>query len=189
MGTAKDESIARRQGAVGLASMVCIGTIFLGSVYSSLPGNVLTVRRGNTLRATLSGVLPQGWSFFTKPPDSPEISPSAVRDDALVPASQFPNSRSDNLLGVSREQRSQGPEMAILGAAAREWLDCDDVDGDCRLAAAGSLDPTRVRNTSPTPTLCGKVLLAETVPVPWEFRYSYNGWRLDSRVTFLEITC
>lgn len=174
---------------MALTALTTIVSVFVMAVYFSLPSNVLSLRGEQPLRAFFGGLLPQGWGFFTKAPDSPEMTPYVVQDGLLHHASSFPNSASKNQFGISREQRAQGPEMAKLSNAAQDTLDCDEVEGDCRLAAVERLRPTRVRNLAPAPTLCGRVVIMETVPVPWVFRDDYDGWRIDTQAVLLEVEC
>jgi len=179
----------RRRAVVGAVAWGVMLVLFLTSVYFALPSNVVALRGEQPLRTFFTRLLPQGWGFFTKPPDSPEVSPFLVEDGVIRHVSRFPNSKAENLFGASREQRSQGPEMANLSHLAREWVTCAEVDGDCRVAAVETLEPTPVSSTAPVPTLCGQVVLVETVPVPWVFREDYRGWRIDSRATLLEVEC
>lgn len=179
----------RAFAAACLALIVLGGTLAI-SIFLSLPSNVLSSRDGSTLRAVAAEVMPQGWSFFTKPPNDPEVVPYLVRSDgSLAYASQFPNAAPENLFGISRVQRAQGPEMAFLANHGTEWHTCTaGAEPDCRRLAADSPgDP--VENTAPSPTLCGRVVLVETRPVPWAYRNEYSGWRLDSRATGLDVTC
>ncbi|MGV0111795.1 SdpA family antimicrobial peptide system protein [Arthrobacter sp. CP30] len=158
-----------------------------------MPSNVLSVRDGGPVRTFFGTLMPQSWSFFTKPPDSPELTAYVVQsaDQTLANASEFPNSRPENLFGFARDHRSQGPEMALLSFSDAEWLECADLvaTDDCLVEAFESLPVTPVANSSPDPTICGEVLLVETAPVPWTYRAEYTGWRIDERVSHLEVTC
>lgn len=166
-----------------------VGVLLAGSVFFSLPSNVLSTRDGSALRALSARFLPQSWAFFTKPPSDPEFVPYVVSDGGVSHAALLPNSRPENLYGLSRRQRAQGPEVAGMANQVRTWRNCDEVEGDCPAVVAGSAEPVPVENSSPVPTLCGRVVLVETRPVPWKFRDRYEGWRLDKRAAVVEAKC
>ncbi|RSS45609.1 SdpA family antimicrobial peptide system protein [Streptomyces sp. WAC07061] len=169
--------------------VLLVGALLAGSVFFSLPSNVLSTRDGGDLRALSARLLPQSWAFFTKPPSDPEFVPYLVSDGGVAPAALLPNSRAENLYGLTRRQRAQGPEVAAMANQVRTWRDCEGIDGDCPAVVAGSPGAVSVENTSPVPTLCGRVVLVETRPVPWKFRDRYEGWRLDKKAAVVEATC
>ncbi|MBT2484181.1 hypothetical protein J7E28_05650 [Microbacterium sp. ISL-108] len=91
---------------------------------------------------------------------------------------------------MGRSQRAQGPELASLGLGILDWVDCDELlEGEDCLVEAAKLSPTFVDTPAPHPTVCGSILLAETRPVPWQFRDDYVGWRQESRVAHLQVGC
>jgi antimicrobial peptide system SdpA family protein len=184
---------APERSVPGLVSAVVgilvTGVLLAGSIFFSLPSNVLSTRDGGDLRAFSARFLPQSWAFFTKPPNDPEFVPYAVNDGGVDYAARLPNSRADNLYGLSRRQRAQGPEVAAMANQVRQWKNCEETEGDCPSVVAGSSAPERVDNSSPVPTLCGRLVLVETRPVPWKFRDTYEGWRLDKRAAVVEAKC
>ncbi|MFI1302349.1 SdpA family antimicrobial peptide system protein [Streptomyces sioyaensis] len=133
--------------------------------------------------------MPQSWAFFTKPPSDPEFVPYTVSGDGVAYAAQLPNSRADNLFGLTRRQRAQGPEVAYMANQVRAWKNCEETAGDCPAVVAGSSAPTSVTNSSPVPSLCGRLVLVESRPVPWKFRDKYEGWRLDKKAALVEAKC
>ncbi|MFE1384363.1 SdpA family antimicrobial peptide system protein [Streptomyces sp. NPDC058740] len=187
-----ERNAARAGGPVvvsGAGGILLVGVLLAGSVFFSLPSNVLSTRDGGDLRALSARVLPQSWAFFTKPPSDPEFVPYLVSDDGVSPASELPNSRPENLYGLTRRQRAQGPEVANMANQVRTWRNCEEIEGDCPTVVAQASAPVAVENSSPVPTLCGRVVLVETRPVPWKFRERYEGWRLDKRAALVEATC
>ncbi|MCX5204973.1 SdpA family antimicrobial peptide system protein [Streptomyces sp. NBC_00237] len=195
-----------------VVGILVTGALLAGSIFFSLPSNVLSTRDGGDLRAFSARFLPQSWAFFTKPPSDPEFVPYVVNDDGVAYAARLPNSRPDNLYGLSRRQRAQGPEVAAMANQVQKWKNCEEAEGDCPAVVAGSSAsgaansgpgrgsgpanepvsvpvPVSVENTSPVPTLCGRLVLVETRPVPWKFRDKYEGWRLDKRAALVEAKC
>ncbi|GGT66480.1 hypothetical protein GCM10010207_76860 [Streptomyces atratus] len=154
-----------------------------------LQSNVLSTRDGGDLRVLSARFLPQSWAFFTKPPSDPEFVPYVVSDEGVTYAARLPNSRSDNLYGLTRRQRTQGPEVASMANQVQAWKDCEEIEGDCPAVVAGSSVPTSVTNSSPVPTLCGRLVLVESRPIPWKFRDRYEGWRLDKKAALVEAKC
>ncbi|MBZ4319756.1 SdpA family antimicrobial peptide system protein [Streptomyces huiliensis] len=175
--------------ASAAGGLVVVGILLAGSIFFSLPSNVLSTRDGGYLRSLSARLMPQSWAFFTKPPNDPELVPYVVSGDDVAYAAHLPNSRSDNLYGLTRRQRAQGPEVAGMANQVRAWKDCEELKGDCPAAVAGSSAPETVTNSSPVPTLCGRLVLVETRPVPWKFRDRYEGWRLDKKAALVEAKC
>lgn len=141
------------------------------------------------VRRAWSAVYPQGWQFFTKDPDDEEATVYSVNGSAIGSISRFPNSKAENLFGFARAQRAQGTELASLVRQATDWVTCATAEGDCLIAAAKSGRSQHVRNASDTATICGTVIVAMTVPVPWDFREQFTGWRVDDRAVLLEVEC
>jgi len=182
---------SRLSGIVALISLCSFGAVLAFSIFVSMPSNVLQLRDGSELKLIFASFLPQGWEFFTKPPNAAEFHVYTMDEEGVIASAMlFPNARAENMFGIGRSQRSQGPELATLGRDIDHWVDCDELSAgeDC-LIEATKLPPTSVESPAPYPTVCGSVLLAETRPVPWQFRYDYSGWRLESRVTHLEVIC
>jgi antimicrobial peptide system SdpA family protein len=186
-GAGRSGSTPRLAPATG--GILLVGVLLAGSIFFSLPSNVLSTRDGGQLRTLSARFLPQSWAFFTKPPSDPEFVPYIVSDDGVDYAARLPNSRSENLYGISRRQRAQGPEVAGMANQVKKWKDCEEIEGDCPAVVAGSSTPAPVSNSSPVPTLCGRLVLVETRPIPWKFREKYEGWRLDKQAALVEAEC
>lgn len=175
---------------VGAVMLALVVTVLAVSVFFSLPSNVLSARDGGGLRVIMARTLPQSWAFFTKPPNDPEIAPYQVRVyETLQYASLLPNSRRSNFYGLTRKQRAQGPEVANLFNQIPALTTCTAGQADCLEEIALTGRPVTLHNTSKVPTLCGRLLLVETVPVPWAFRHDYGGWRMEKRAALVEVTC
>lgn len=175
----------------GIVSLAVLGALFFAAVFYSMPSNVLDLRDGSPQRTVFTQVLPEAWGFFTKPPNDPELGAFRVSETSVESALAFPHSRAENSYGLTRKHRAQGPEVANLSAAVEgsEWVDCDTIPEDCILHAGAELEPVSVENAFPAKTLCGEMVIAETVPVTWAYRGSYEGWRIERRAISLDVRC
>lgn len=176
---------------VGLVSLVVLSLLFLASVFYSLPSNVVDRRDGSTARTGVAQLLPNSWGFFTKPPNSSELAAFTVDDGKVNYALDFPHSRPQNLFGLTRAHRAQGPELARLTNGLKEsaWIDCSETDGDCIVAASNDTPPEKVTNDIDVPSLCGDVIIVEREPVPWSYRNDFDGWRLEKQSVHLDVKC
>ena len=172
---------------MGVFSLVLLATIF-----TSLPSNVAYPRSvDDPFRVNVTTLMPQSWPFFTKPPSDPEFTSYEVSDQKITSVSKFPNNKSDNFYGITRTQRAQGPELANLSfqVPTEDWVDCSEHPSEVCLEVAASTEQVPTSNESPNPSLCGNILLVETEPVDFVNRDSYEGWRIDSRVAYMRVTC
>lgn len=177
-----------RSAVAGAGTIVLVLVVLAVSIFFSLPSNVLSARNASPLRVLSARLLPQSWAFFTKPPSDPEVIPYRVgADGSLTFASLLPNSKADNLYGLSRRQRAQGPEIASMANEVDNWTSCPTETCVEEVAAAGPAQS--LRNGSKVPTLCGPIVLVETKPVPWAFRHDYHGWRISVRAALVEAVC
>ena len=180
---------AGRTAAAAALSALLLATWFVGTVFYSLPSNVVSTRDGGSLRRGIVTVFPQGWGFFTLSPTTEEYVAYAEHDGRLTSLKAAPQSRPANLLGLSRKQRAQGPELAALANEVENWLPCSGgVGPECRDRALTETS-NRLRNTSPVATLCGKVVIVSTKPVPWSYRHSYSETRIDETAAAVEVAC
>lgn len=182
-----------RKVAAGITGCLISCTI-LGSAFLSSDSTVLYPREvgaGDPIRRAILPLFPQNWPFFTKPASDPEYAVFSEAEDGSIHRSfDFPNSTESNLFGWSRTQRAQGPEMANLRVHIPddEFVDCSLTQGDC-VKEALKREPRKVSNSSTYPTLCGGLVLAETKPVPWEYREDYAGWRAENYAVHLNVAC
>lgn len=184
-----DSSVKR--GIIGSISLIIFSLMFLGGVFFSMPSNVLDKRDGSLVRSIFTEVLPESWGFFTKPPNEPELAAYSVTDGRVVSELRFPHSRQANLYGLMREHRAQGPELAAITAdlTSGNWITCYEISADCIIYANENTESIRVSNSFPVSTLCGDIVVAETVPVPWSYRNQYEGWRVEQKTVYLDVEC
>ncbi|MEI7030936.1 SdpA family antimicrobial peptide system protein [Streptomyces pratensis] len=179
-----------KASAGGIATLSIIVLMLAGSIFYSFPSNVVSFRDGGPVRKFTAQLLPQNWAFFTRPPDSVEMVPYVVAEDgSLELTTPLPNSRRENLYGLTRKQRAQGPELANMANQVTDWTDCDEVARPCPKEAASRGTPQVIENSSPVPTLCGDVVIVATKPVSWSHRDRYEGWRLDDKAALIEARC
>ena len=105
-----------------------------------------------------------------------------------------PQARPTNLFGLSREQRTQGPEVAIFidEVDVDSWEECEGGGSieECAVATAeNTTDPEVIENHSPVPTVCGTVVLVEASPVNWAFREYYDFKRSPEEAVAVDISC
>lgn len=166
-----------------------ISTVFIiFSIYAQLPVNPVTSSIDKEYRNAWTRIYPQGWQFFTKDTDDPEMTVYQIEDKKIQNISRFPNSSIDNLLGFSRAQRAQGTEVGAISLQVDEWKECPTDGSDCILESISS-NPQVVDNPSKTKTVCGDVVLVVTIPVPFEYSHYYSGWRLDQSASHVKVNC
>ncbi|WP_131830789.1 hypothetical protein [Mycobacteroides abscessus] len=91
----------------------------------------------------------QSFGYFTKPPQSDQIG-LYVRDgdgrisDAMI----TPQSKYQNFLGVSRRQRTQGPEYAMIARLVGSWT---GLQPRCRKLRRGWVQAIGVRDKDSEP--------------------------------------
>ena len=175
----------------GMISLALFGVFFALTIFYAMPSNVLAVKEGEPLRRTLVSLAPQAWAFFTKPPNDPEFAVYQLRDDGSIESLMLtPQTRPGNYFGLSRKQRSQGPEMGVIGNTIKEWTECSpDADrGEC-LESVRSLKLQVVDNESPVASVCGRIVIFQTKAVPWAYREFESEARFEVKGAVVESRC
>lgn len=191
-----DSPKSRTQPLAFLLATTTLFAIFCLSVLSSLPSNIILDKGedGKFRQVTLS-IFPQGWSFFTKSPADPNISVMTMNEDSSLDHSimKLPQSKSENLFGISREQRAQGPEIATIAntVPAEEWVDCElDMSmEECAVRFKGSETTRIVLNETTVKTICGEVIIAEVRTPSWAYRDLYETSDQPLRATQVISKC
>lgn len=151
---------------------VCLLFVFFAStILATLPSNVLfTSTAGSAVRMPINIIVNQSFGYFTKPPQSDQIG-LYVRDgdgrisDAMI----TPQSKYQNFLGVSRRQRTQGPEYAMIARLVGSWTDCNRGAESC-VEDGFRLSAFEIKTPSPMPTICGDALITSETPTKWAYR-------------------
>lgn len=165
--------------------------LLIAGLIVQLPVNAL-VSPSRAQRDAAQTVWPQGWAFFTKSPRSVEIIPFRRVSGHWRLAAMTPQVRLANAFGLSRRQRAQGPEVAILSDAipSSGWTACDAYSPDECSPVLQRLAPVQLQNTALDPSLCGQILFALGRPVPWAYAGLTGGhtWRVE-RAALTELQC
>jgi antimicrobial peptide system SdpA family protein len=166
----------------------------LVSVVATLPSNIVWGRTQLLgIRAELNVIAGQNFAFFTRSPESDQVAAYRVDPDGTVRDSLLatPQNRTGNLLGLSRTQRAQGPELALLVDAIPNdaWFDCAELDRPTCFDEVRD-QPTRdLRNTSQVPTLCGRVALTVETTTAWAYRRLTNTKYTIQRIAAAHVGC
>ena len=181
---------ARRGFIIGVMLWALIAVV---TVVESL--NDAAVRPGwfMSARVTVLRVWPQGWAFFTRSPLSADygayqIEPDGRLHDALL----GPYARPENLFGVSRRARAQGPELALLVNKIPDaaWQECHGSGYSAAECGASTTTPVVLTNNSLVPSLCGPAfLLTKDEPVPWAWQQLTHHQRKTHQMAAVTITC
>ena len=154
-----------RTGLAFVMSMAVLTALFGAAVFFSLPANLLwTPTTAPGVSSFFATQIPEKWGFFTKDPQSSQYGAYRLGSDESLLAT--PQTLPRNAFGLSRTQRAQGAELAILGHQAT-WSDCNDYLDTCISQAA---DVVNIESSTRTHTVCGAVLLTEEKLIPWSFR-------------------
>lgn len=166
---------------------------FLISVFYSLPSNVVSDRGiPSSFRVFSIDVAPQGWGFFTKPPSDPDLLfyNAKTLESLLV----TPQTRVENLYGLSRTQRAQGPEGAnlLVTLTDDDWFSCSPGDVLQKCVDAMNRENKKVlsvKNTAPIHTLCGDILVSQAKPTPWSYRKLIDESHSPSYIVKVNVQC
>lgn len=177
-----------RRTRIARASAGLLVAAFAAGVCASMPSTVLTPDwRG---RHFLGMVLPESWEFFTRDPQSPSLillhgdgAASFDRVDSL------PQTRPENLLGLSRNQRSQDTEKVILADQVSAWTDCGGALPTACVREAKAGPEVRVRGAQRHPSFCGQYVIAEQRTTPFNYRDLTSQESQLTKAAFVRIDC
>jgi antimicrobial peptide system SdpA family protein len=166
----------------------------VSSVAASLPSNILWGRRQlPAIRAELNTIAGQNFAFFTRSPETDQIDVYRLDPDSTVGVSLLatPQTKADNLFGLSRTQRAQGPELAILlrEVPADAWADCAELDRATCIDGVPRRPKAFLHNTSPVPTVCGQVVLTVESTTKWAYRRLTETRYIIERLAAASVDC
>jgi antimicrobial peptide system SdpA family protein len=165
---APSEATACRRAFRATGSAVL--AFFLLTIFFAMPGNVLTRSWMGGMKSVFTITAPQGWAFFTKSPQSIDLYAYRDHADRITNLLTTPQVKPSNYFGLTREQRAQGPELAGLARYVAHWDACPGHEVAACVRAAAERPARTIDNNSPTPTLCGDLVLSEQKPTPWAYR-------------------
>ena len=170
---------------------VALGVICLAlaaTVFASWPANVIAEQRPQGFQADVRLTLPQTWAFFTRSPEVSSVVPYRQDvDGKWQRVDTLPQSSPANLLGLSRNQRAQGTELALITGQVRKLRPCADYLSRCLSRQSNAVE--QIENPDSHPFFCGRMRLVLQEPVKWSFRNETpEGIRAISFVD-VELTC
>jgi antimicrobial peptide system SdpA family protein len=160
--------------------------IALAAILPVLPFSPVTTRV--RAPAVVRAVLPEGWAFFTRDAREARMFVRAWRGGAWVPLTRAPHGEPRNRFGFDRTSRAQGVEAGLLLARVPSgaWRACRGTDAACATAAGAALS---LRNTSPSPTLCGDIMVVMRPPVPWAWSRLMEETGMRAHALRVRVTC
>ena len=185
------EQMAEPSGPVWtFLAATLIGAVAFGyTVFMSLPSNVL-YGQDDGLRLSTDILVSQQFPFFTKNPQSESVNAyRTTGDDTPESLMITPQGRAQNLFGISRLQRAQGPELAFLANETTVvWHTCSGTADEC-VRRAAAWPAQRFDSPSPLPTVCGDAFLTVERPVPFAYRKLVSYRFRTSKVAHVNVTC
>ncbi|MEU4996198.1 SdpA family antimicrobial peptide system protein [Streptomyces sp. NPDC021622] len=180
----------QRERRAFVTAAAALFAVLAASIYFAMPRNVTTQPWMPPVKTAFSAFVPQGWAFFTKDPQSEQFGAYRPHGGGARPQnlSLTPQGKAENLFGLSRRQRAQGPEEALLASKVHHWETCEGSNDDC-LRTAAARPAAAVTNPSPVPSLCGDVIVTNQRPVPWAYRDLLSDTSRVTRAAHLRIRC
>jgi len=156
------------------------------AAHAALPHN--TVRLPGGEERGIRSVLPEGWKFFTRPPQEPRLAIHRRDEGVWRPINAEANAEPRHLFGLRRAARAQPMEAASLlgGVAATAWRKCEVAPERCLDEAALAAE---AENQSRTPTLCGDLGFVRQPPVPWAWARRLGPVTMHSKVVRVRVRC
>lgn len=171
-----------------LSALTILSLLFVGSVFIALPKTVVTTHVDVRDKALMGQAVPQGWSFFTRDPQSTAVvlldqSRKHLRVDSL------PQTLPENAFGLTRNQRSQDTEKAAYSNEVLNWFECDGMMSQTCFDLASDEEAEEIKAVRGSANFCGAYLLVAQKPVPFLFRHSTSESTLVERVARVNIQC
>lgn len=174
-----------------MVTIAVLGTALGAGVLAAMPTTVLTEDWGHS-RTVIGTVLPESWQFFTRDPTTAALvmyDVDAAQSGRFMTRGTLPQTSPDNAYGLTRNQRAQDTEKAVLATASSSWVDCGGMRANECLIEAAEQEPEQVAGTERAPFFCGDFLLVEQSPVPYPYRDSTDETVQVLRATRIETSC
>lgn len=172
--------VARITLAVVWSALILV--VFVGSVADS------PAAAPHWVRQRLVMVIPEGWAFFTRNPRLPRT--EIYLFDALhelYSRGDIAEYRGFAFAGIRRLSRVRGLEIERLLAniAPSQWRHCRGDLSSCSKA----LRLTHVQNDLVVRTLCGRIILRRSEPVPWAWSTLQPPVQMPAEWLMLSVQC
>ncbi|WP_084542469.1 SdpA family antimicrobial peptide system protein [Calidithermus chliarophilus] len=180
-----------RPALLPFVAALCLGWCLLAalSLMASQPTTALSLGAVDSARPYVTGILPQGWGFFTKSPRDEQFYLFVKGPDgAWVPGLRGPLSAPGNFLGLDRFVRAQSIEFGLLVSSlgTDAWTACRGLLDACvRTAKVG----VSLTNPSPHRLICGPVAFVMRKQVPWAWTRSKRPVQMPYRLALVEVQC
>lgn len=170
MRATKDAAGGRSSTWAFSGTLAILISILFVSVLVAVPPTSISLDMNQEFRNGYSAFVSQGWNFFTKDLQEDQYGVYNVDETSrqAVGLLRTPQTRAENLWGLTRDQRAQGPELANIANAVTGWKKCPTKRGTCLLDLGHSTQV--ITNTSPLPTICGTVVVTQERQTPWSYR-------------------
>ncbi|HFU7090022.1 TPA: SdpA family antimicrobial peptide system protein [Bacillus cereus] len=170
-------------GLVFLIIFVLWVFVLFYSIIVALPSNPFSVNLSS--QKIIRQVFPQGWGFYSKSPREETLNIYNLSNENNPIA--WPNNKVENIFGIYRYGRSQGIELGLIVynlPKSVKWKKCNGTGTSC----VNDSDPeVPVNNSTPSPTICGKILIAREEPIPWSYAKYTN--KSKSEVVKVDVKC
>lgn len=180
------ENSTTELGLLTLLLIVAWSAFGIAAIQRVLPYNPIRVPVAQSIKISIWA--PEGWAFFTRPPQEMKTLVLGERNGEWISASLGPQARPANFFGMNRASRAQGIELGLLNAQipVNGWRPCEDVPVSCLKSAPVV---TTLENRSPHPTYCGKIGIVRQRPVPWAWQASARKINMPSYVVVVRSEC
>lgn len=141
---------------------------------------------------SLSQILPQGWAFFIKAPQTPRYRLFSYENGALVDEIARYSVDHASLYGWYRSYRNFAAERELVEhtLAGKKLTECTSGLIIERFSALGIGTPEHsIAIFARTPILCGPFFVSVGEPVPWAWTHLVEGEVRVTEVTTIEISC
>jgi antimicrobial peptide system SdpA family protein len=177
-----------RFGVFSLLVGLFWSTFVLYVALGALPFNPIRPPLLESLRTQVW--MPEGWGFFTRNPREERIFLFSSVNGSWIKAALPPLGQPKYMMGLDRAPRAQGVEMAMLLSAQsvqKSWKSCQGEPRRC--LERQETAPTKVKNHSPNPSLCGLIGFVKRAPIPWAWVNSPKPVVMPSSTARVEVVC
>jgi antimicrobial peptide system SdpA family protein len=174
--------------SIRLFFLFAIAVCFLLVFYvftSALPESTIGISRINKIRIT--SIIPEGWAFFTKNPQSEDAIIYEVKDSSINKII-LPSGDVSNLFGLNRRSRLQSQELGNLLTTISEdswvYIQGSLTDSISLIKRTVLID---LINPSKYPYFRGVYVVQKIVPIPWAWYKSFDLTKRPSKFIVINV--